>query len=402
MTMQDHTIVNVLGRRVWTAAGEPAFEAEIHLACGARGRAIAAPVKPPRAELTRDVRSAPSATVAAINGLVAAALHGLDARRQEEIDSTLVKLTIGGDARARRAAMCACSLATARAAARAAGVPLHRYLRYGQPARMPLPVIDVFAGGNEASPLRAISVLPFAADGVDHALEVGIAIHRAALDACGAMAPGEYDELTIEALLAGIEAVGFIPGEEVGIVVDVAASRLFADGRYAGPDWSFDTDAWGERIAGWVEQYPIAAVEEPFAEATATAQFTHRMAERVRIIGDECLASDGERIAAAAADQSLSGAVLRPEAAGTLTELRAAFDAVRVARWPVFMGAGEIEIEDVSLIHVATAWQSGYVKLGAVGHGASLARWNEALRIEASLRPAAPAFRVEAAARMVH
>jgi enolase len=66
------------------------------------------------------------------------------------------------------------------------------------------------------------------------------------------------------------------------------------------------------------------------------------------------------------------------------------------------MGAGEIEVEDASLAHIATAWQSGYVRLGAVGHGASLARWNEALRIEASLRPTPAAFRVEAAARMVH
>jgi enolase len=66
------------------------------------------------------------------------------------------------------------------------------------------------------------------------------------------------------------------------------------------------------------------------------------------------------------------------------------------------MGAGEIEVDDASLVHIATAWQSGYMRLGAVGHGASLARWNEALRIEASLRPAAPAYRVEAAARMVH
>jgi enolase len=401
MSMPDTTIVEVLGRRVWTAAGEPAFEAEIVLACGARGRALAAPVKPPRPDAA-DVRSAPSATVATINGLVAAALHGLDARRQEDVDSTLFKLTIGGDAHARRAAMCACSIATARAAARAAGVPLHRYLRHGQPGRMPLPVIDVFAAGNEASPIRALAIVPFAAEGVDHALELGLEIHRAALDACGAMAPGEYDEVTIEALLAGVDAAGFIPGEEVGIIVDVGAARLFADGAYAGPDWSFDTDGWSERIAGWIEQYPIAGLAEPFAENAALARFARFAAGRVRLIGDESLASDAERISVAAADRTLSGVVLRPEAAGTLSELRVAFDAARIAEWPVFMGTGEIEVEDVSLVHLATAWQSGYAKLGAVGHGASLARWNEALRIEASLRPAAPAFRLEAAARMVH
>lgn len=401
MKMPDTTIVQVLGRRVWTAAGESAFEAEVHLACGARGRAIAAPVKPARPD-PADVRSAPSATVAAINGLVAAALHGLDARRQEDIDSTLFKLTIGGDAHARRAAMCACSIATARAAARAVGLPLHRYLRHGQPARMPLPVIDVFAAGNEASPIRSLAVAPFAAEGVDHALELGLAIQRAALDAIGAMAPGEYDETTIEALLGGIEAVGFAPGEEVGIIVDVGAARLFADGRYGSPDWSLDSDGWSERIVGWLEQYPIAAVQEPFADPAALARFAAFAADRARIVGDESLASDAERIGAAASEGTLSAVVLRPEAAGTLSELRVAFDAARVAAWPVFMGAGEIEVEDVSLVHIATAWQSGYVKLGAVGHGASLARWNEALRIEASLRPAASSLHIESAARMVH
>jgi enolase len=399
--MPDATIVNVIGRRVWTAAGEAAYEAEVLLACGARGRALAAPVKPARPG-PAEVRSAPSATVAAINGLVAAALHGLDARKQDVVDATLGALALGGAEHARRAATCASSIATARAAARAAGEPLHRYLRRGMPARMPLPVIDIFAGGNEASPIRSLAVVPFAAEGVDHALEIGLEIQRAALEACGAMAPGEYDEVTIESVLAGIEAAGFVPGEEVGLVVDVGAARLFSAGAYAGPDWSFDADGWTDRLAGWVEHYPIAGIEEPFAEGAALARFARHADGRIRLIGNESLDSDAERIAAAVAEQRLSAAVLRPEAAGTLSGLRAAFDAARGAGWPVFMGAGEIEVEDVSVVHLATAWQSGYARLGAVGHGASLARWNEALRIEASLRPAAPAYRLEAAARMVH
>jgi enolase len=216
------------------------------------------------------------------------------------------------------------------------------------------------------------------------------------------MAPGEYDEVTIEAVLAGIEAAGFVPGEEVGLLVDVGAARLFASGRYAGPDWSFDTDGWSERLAGWIEHFPIAGIEEPFAEDAATARFARYVDGRIRLLGNESLGSDPERIAAAVAGRQVSAAVLRPEAAGTLSALRAAFDAARGAGWPVFMGTGEIEVEDVSLVHLATAWQSGYAKLGAVGHGASLARWNEALRIEASLRPAAPTYRLEAAARMVH
>ena len=397
--MPDTTIVDVLGRRVWTATGAPAFEAEVHLACGARGRAIASP---PRRHGTGEPDVQPRITVAALNGLVAAALHGIDARRQDDIDSTLFRLELGGDPGAKRAALSAASVASARAAARALGQPLHRYLRPGQPARMPLPVIDVFALGNEASPIRALSVLPFAADGVDHALELGLAIHRAALDACGAMAPGEYDEVTIEALLAAIEGLGLVPGEQVGIVVDVGAARLHRAGRYAGPDWSFDTDQWTERLAGWIDAYPIAGIAEPFVDPASLARFTRHAAERVRIIADESIASDAERIAVAAADGTASGVVLSPESAGTLSELRVAFDAARLARWPVFMGAGEVEVEDVSVVHLATAWQAGYMKLGALTHGASLARWNEALRIEAGLRQAPSGFRVEAAARMVH
>lgn len=399
--MPDTTIVDVIGRRVWTAAGEPAFEAEILLACGARGRAIAAPVRDARSDRITAALS-PGRTVAAINGLIAAALHGVDARRQDEIDATLSSLALGGDARARRAALSACSIATARAAARANGLPLHRYLRGSHPVSMPLPVIDIFAGGNDASPIRSLSILPFAAEGVDHALELSLSIHRAALDACGAMAPGEYDEITIEALLAGIEGLGLVPGEEVGIVADVGARRLFRDGRYGGPDWSVEPDEWAARVTGWLEAYPISALEEPFADARAAARFTSLTAERARVIADETLGSSADRIATAAAEGSASGVVLRPEAAGTLTDLRVAFEAARVVEWPIFMGGGAIEVDDASVVHLATAWQSGYMKLGAPGQGAGLTRWNEALRIEASLRTAVMPYRVESAARMVH
>ncbi len=394
--MPDTTIVDVVGRRLWSVGGAAAVEAEVRLACGARGRALAAP---PGAGAAAP---AAGASAAALSGLVAAALHGIDARRQEDIDATLFRLELGGDARTRRAALAAASIASARAVARALGQPLHRYLAPGQPARMPLPVIDIFAGGSPASPMRALSILPFTADGVDHALELGLAIHRAAIEVCGAIAPGEYDESTLESLVVAIESLGLAPGAEVGIVVDVGASRLYAGGRYGGPDWSADHHEWALRVASWLDGYPVAGIVEPFVEQAALGRLCRDTADRVRVIADESIASDAERIAAAAAEQSASGVVLCPESAGTLSELRVAFDAARLAGWPVFMGSGEIAVDDTAVVHLATAWQAGYVKLGAVGDGTSLARWNEALRVEASLRQAPGAFRVQAAARMVH
>jgi len=423
LSARDTTIVGVVGRRVWTAAGAPALEAELRLACGAVGRAITSPAsgvwQPVAAPSRHGVHAtagsaaetdaplfgaraepavAPASAVASINGLLAAALHGIDAASQEEVDSTLFKLDGGGDPCVARAARAACSLAAAQAAARAAEVPLFRHLRAGTPVRMPLPAVDIVADSSGGSPFRALILLPFSADGVDDALALSLAIHR---DVAAALGPAPaVDERALEALFFAIERAGYVPAEEVGIAVDVGAGRLLRDGRYHCRGRTYDADAWAERLAALVDDYPVASLEDPFAEVASLATFTPRVDERARVVGNHLFASDAERIGAAAAEGLASGVVLRPEAAGTLSELRVAFDAARLAAWPVFL-TGDAGLEDTALAHIATAWQSGYIKLGGVGRG-SLARWNELLRIEAQLRPGPAVMNIERAARLVH
>ncbi len=422
LNARDTTIVGVVGRRVWTAAGAPALEAELRLACGAVGRAIASPVSgvwqpvhsaeyrgialddsaDPAPTSTRGLginpTLAPASAVGSVNGLLAAALHGVDACSQEDVDATLFKLDTGGDPWIARAARTACSMAAAQAAARAAETELFRYLRPGIPARMPLPAVDIVADPSPQSPFRALILLPFSADGVDEALALSLAIHR---DVAEALGPGaNVDERALETLFFAIERAGFVPAEEVGIAIDVGAARLYRDDRYHCGGKAYDTDGWGERLARLVDDYPIASLEDPFAEAAGLAGFTPRVDERARVVGNQVFASDAERIGAAAAEGLASGVVLRPEAAGTLSELRVAFDAARLAAWPVFL-AGDAGIEDTTLVHVATAWQCGYLKLGGVGRG-SLARWNEMIRIEAQLRPGPSVLHMERAARLVH
>jgi enolase len=390
--MRDTTIVKVIGRRVWTAVGTPALEAEVQLACGARGRAIASPAG------AWTAAQPPANAVAAVNGLGAAALHGIDARRQEEVDATLARLDIGADPAVTRAALAACSIAAAQAAARALGTPLFRYLSAGLPARMPLPAVDVVADASPNSPFRALMLVPFAAEGVDEALALSLAIQRAVAEAHG---PGRaVDERALEAVFAAIERSGFVPAEEVGVAVDVDASRLYRDGRYRCGVTDYDADGWGERLVRLVDEYPVASLEDPFAEAGELARFTPLVDERARVVGNHLFASDAARITAAAVDGLASGVCLHPEAAGTLSELRVAFEAARGASWPVFF-TGDAAVEDTSLVHVATAWQSSYLKLGGVGRG-SLARWNELIRIEAELRPGPLLLHVESAARLVH
>jgi enolase len=418
LSTRDTTIVGVVGRRVWTAAGAPALEAELRLACGTVGRAIASPAsgawQPVGASTAqgialdhgqagnvtpiRDARAdpflAPAAAVAAVNGLLAAALHGVDAGSQEDVDATLFKIDAGGDPWVARAARTACSLA----AAQAAETPLYRYLRAGMPARMPLPAVDIVADQSGTSPFRALILLPFSADGVDDALALSLAIHRDVADALGP-AP-LVDERALEALFFAIERAGFVPAEEVGIAVDVGAHRLYRDGRYHCRGKVHDADDWAARLMRLVDDYPVASLEDPFAELGSLARFTPQVDERARVVGNHLLASDAECIGAAAVEHLASGVVLRPEAAGTLSELRVAFDAARLAAWPVFL-TGDAGIEDTTLAHIATAWQCGYIKLGGVGRG-SLARWNELIRIEAQLRPGPAVTHIERAARLVH
>ena len=422
LSARDTTIIGVVGRRVWTAAGAPALEAELRLACGAVGHAIASPasgVWQPGDVTTRqgtardgrltgnaatlrgtdaDPSVAAASAVGSINGLLAAALHGVDAGSQEDVDATLFKLDAGGDPWVARAARTACSMAAAHAAARAAEIPLFRYLRAGTPARMPLPAVEIVADASGASPFRALILLPFSAEGVDDALALSLAIHR---DVAEALRPAPVvDERVLETLFFAIERAGFVPAEDVGIAVDVGASRLYRDGRYHCRGKTFDAGGWGERLSRLVEDYPVASLEDPFADVASLATFTPRVDERVRVIGNHLFASDAERIGAAAAEGLASGVVLRPEAAGTLSELRVAFDAARLAAWPVFL-AGDTAIEDTTLVHVATAWQAGYIKLGGVGRG-SVARWNELIRIEAQLRSGPGVMHIERAARLVH
>jgi enolase len=234
---------------------------------------------------------------------------------------------------------------------------------------------------------------------MDEALAVSIAIQRVLADTVGT-ASMLIDERAIESVLRAIEQMGFIPAEEIGIALDVGAARIYHAGGYACADGTLDSDGWGERLARVVDAYPLSAIEDPLADAASLARLAPLVDHRVRVVGDDLFASDPERIAAAVADGSAAAVTLRPEAAGSLSELRAAFDTARLAAWPV-LAAAAAGGEDTSLVHLATAWQASYIKLGGVGRGSS-ANANELLRIEAMLRRAPSAQRVEAAARLVH
>ncbi len=405
--MPDTTIVKTQGRRVWDSRGRATVEAEIRLACGASGRAIAPAGASRGSREAIDLRDADgigvTAAVANINGAIAEVLRGMDATRQEDLDARLIALDgTPNKARLGANATVAVSLAALHAAAAAQGQPLFRYLAQGKPVSLPLPEIQIFGGGAHAGrriDIQDLMVMALSATSFDQALEMIARVYHAAgaimrdagklrgvADEGGWWPEFASNEEAIETLVRAIERAGFIPGEEVAISLDIAASEFGSSGGYRlGLDKrSLDSDGLCELVLGWLARYPIISVEDPLAEddRDGMMRFTAAAGNKVQIIGDDYLTTSAARVHAAIADRACNAVLLKPNQCGTVTETRAALDAAKAAGWGCIVSARSGETEDVSIVHLATGWNAGQLKVGSFARGERMAKWNEALRIE--------------------
>jgi enolase len=186
-----------------------------------------------------------------------------------------------------------------------------------------------------------------------------------------------------------IEHADYIPGADVGISLDVAASEFGRRGRYTfrhdGRD--LDRDGMIELLLRWLDRYPIVSIEDPLSEDDRDGwiAFARAAAARVQIIGDDYLTTSAERVNAAATDRACNAILIKPNQAGTVTEARSAFDAGRHAGFATIVSARSGETEDVSVAHLAVGWNAGQIKVGSCVRGERTAKWNELLRIEEAL-----------------
>jgi enolase len=417
--MKDTLIAGVNGRRVWDSRGRPTVEAEIRLAGGAVGQAIApAGASTGSGEAIelrdggtrlggRDVQRA----VAAVNGEIAAALLGQDAADQAAIDRLLIALD--GTPQKRRLggnSLVAVSMAALHAAADAAGRPLYAYLLGDKPhAVMPLPEIQIFGGGAHAGrrvDIQDFMVMAPAARNFDQALEWTAEVYRAAgelmaergllqgvADEGGFWPAFDSNEAALDALMRAIERAGFTPGREIAISLDIAASELHRDGLYrlARDGRALGSDGMAEMLIGWLDRYPIVSIEDPLGEhdAEGLRHFTAAVGGRVQIVGDDFLVTNAERVTQAAAIGICNAVLVKPNQAGTVTEAKAAFDAASAAGWGAIVSARSGETEDVTIVHLAIGWGARQLKVGSFARSERMAKWNEALRIEEALGPRA-------------
>ncbi|MBV9829116.1 MAG: phosphopyruvate hydratase [Alphaproteobacteria bacterium] len=417
--MSDSSIIAVRGRRVWDSRGRPTVEADVRLAGGFAGRAIApAGASTGSGEAIerrdggtrlggRDVQGA----VEAVNSEIAAALMGHDAIDQAAIDRVLIELDgtpqknrLGGNA------LVAVSMAVLHAAAAASGLPLYRYLA-GEHAEMtlPLPEIQIFGGGAHAG--RRVDIQDFmvvapGAESFDQALEWTAEVYRAAgelmaergllqgvADEGGFWPAFDNNEAALDALMRSIERAGFAPGQEVAISLDIASSEFGREGEYrlALDGRTLDSDAMAEMLIGWLDRYPILSIEDPLAEddPDGLRRFSRAVGGRVQIVGDDFLVTNAVRVRNAAALGTCNAVLVKPNQAGTVTEAKAALDASRAAGWGAIVSARSGETEDVTIVHLAVGWGVGQLKVGSFARSERMAKWNEALRIEEALGGAA-------------
>jgi enolase len=407
-------IHRIRGRRVWDSRGRPTVEAEVELAGGARGRAIAPSGASRGSREAVDLRDGGSRlggmdvlmAIEHVNKGIAAALVGHDALDQAGADAKLIaldstpnKAKLGGNATV------AVSMAIAHAAAAAVETPLWSYLSGGAKVTLPMPEIQIFGGGAHAGrrvDIQDFMIMPLGAWTFSDALSVAADVYRAAgvlLQEAGKLAgvadEGGYwpqfasNEDALELLVRAIERAGLRPGVDAAISLDIAAQEFFRDGRYrlALENRDLDSDGLTELLLRWIDRYPIVSVEDPFAEDDRAAwiAFTRSVGNRVQIIGDDYLTTNAVRVERAAVDHACNAVLLKPNQAGTLTETRAAFAAARRAGFGTIVSARSGESEDVTIVHLAVGWNAGQLKVGSFARSERMAKWNEGLRIEEAL-----------------
>jgi enolase len=417
--MAEFRISRVVGRRVWDSRGRPTVEAEIFLDNGTSGRAIAPAGASTGTHEAVDLRDGGAAfggfgvdrAVANINGEIAAALRSISIADQSAIDRRLIELDgTPNKARLGGNATIAVSMAALHAAAAARREPLWRVLAEGGEVSLPMPMIQIFGGGAHAGrrlDIQDFLIIPIGAASFDEALAMAARVYRAAGEIMadrgglrGVADEGgwwpEFDSSgeALDTLVEAIERAALVPGEAVGLAIDVAASQFYCGGRYrlAADGVELDTRGLIELLSDWCDRYPIISIEDPVAEDddTGMAAFTAKHGTRIQIIGDDYLVTSSQRVAAASSRGACNAVLLKPNQAGTITETKAALAAARAAGWRTVVSARSGETEDVTIVHLAVGWNAGQLKVGSFARSERMTKWNEGLRIEAALGPAAP------------
>jgi enolase len=411
-------IERVHARQILDSRGNPTVEVEVGLRSGAHGHAAVpsgASTGEFEAKELRDggerwrgkgVRSA----VANVNGEIARAVTGKDASDQRALDEALIALDGTPDkSRLGANAILGVSLAAAHAQAAEEGLALWRYLG-GESARvLPVPMMNVLNGGAHADnkvDFQEFMVVPCGAESFSEALRMGAEVFHALKGTLrerglgttvgdeGGFAPDlDSNEDALRMLVAGIEAAGLRPGDDVAIALDPATSEIYHDGSYV-LEHEGRTLSAQELVDYWVDlaaRYPIVSIEDGMDEEDwdGWKALTERLGGSVQLVGDDLFVTNTERLSRGIELGVGNSILIKVNQIGTLTETLAAIAMAREAGYTAVMSHRSGETEDVTIADLAVATGCGQIKTGAPSRSDRVAKYNQLLRIEEQLGSAA-------------
>ena len=412
----DTWIDRIVGREILDSRGNPTVEAEVWLSGGAMGRAaVPSGASTGRHEAVERRDRDPGryggrgvlGAITAIEEQIGPELAGEDARDQATIDRLLIELDGSADrSRLGANAILAVSLASARAAAEAAGLPLYRALGGAIADTLPVPYFNVLNGGAHADNallVQEFMAVPLGFARFSDALRAGVSVYHALREVLGkrghstavgdeggfAPALAEADQ-ALELLVEAAEAAGFVPGEQIGLALDVAATEFAGeDGyRFSPGSPARPAEAMIETYAGWLDRFPaLLSIEDGLAEDDwdGWSALTGALGERVQLVGDDLFVTQQERLERGIEEDSANAILIKPNQVGTLTETVQVVQRAQRAGFGVMLSHRSGETPDTAIAHLAVATGAGQIKAGAPCRGERIAKYNELLRIEEEL-----------------
>jgi enolase len=401
-------------RQILDSRGNPTVEVDVMLRSGAHGRA-AVPSGASTGEFeATELRDGGEAwggkgvtrAVANVNGEIAEALHGADVLDQAGLDRALIELDgTPNKSRLGANAILGVSLGAARAAAAEERQPLWRYLG-GESARvLPVPMMNVLNGGAHADnsvDFQEFMVVPVGAASFADCLRMGAEVFHAlkktlaarglgtAVGDEGGFAPDlESNEAALRALVEGVEAAGYTPGDDVAIALDPATSEVFSGGAYELTHEGRTLSA-AEMAAYWGDlcgRYPILSIEDGMDEEDwdGWRALTDQVGERIQLVGDDLFVTNTERLKRGIDSGVANSILIKVNQIGTLSETLAAIDMAREAGYTAVMSHRSGETEDTTIADLAVATGCGQIKTGAPSRSDRVAKYNQLLRIEEAL-----------------
>ena len=409
-------IVDIKAREILDSRGNPTVEAEVTLESGVRGRAAVPSGASTGAHEAVELRDGDRerfggkgvlAAVENVNTAIRDALLGFEAREQVDLDRTMIELDDTPNKRRLGAnAMLSVSMAVARAAAQENQMPLWRYLGERGSCVLPVPMMNILNGGAHAPnnvDIQEFMVMPLGFDRFEEALRAGVEIFHAlkavltdrgkstAVGDEGGFAPDlASNEEAIEVVLTAIERAGYIPGDDVEIAIDAAATEFFEEGEYvfrwsggARRDVEGMIDFWSD----WVERYPIRSLEDPLEENDwlGWKALTEALRDKIQIVGDDLFVTNSSRLGQGIRDGVANAILVKVNQIGTLTET---LDAIRLAEdasYRSVISHRSGETEDTFIADLAVATNAGQIKTGSASRTDRVAKYNQLLRIEEEL-----------------